>query len=173
MYRLVFLLGETNDEKDQTKLEEEAYTYGDIVQVGAYSRRSFRKKSTIFTLRGSNWHLRISGSNRAEFVGLPVYLRLFIIQTVYSLQHDSLSPVILPNYLSRLKYRYSPVPIEVAFCTEGGGPLYQRRWPSVPKEVALCTEGDDPLYRRRWPSVPKEVAFCTNKGGTQYIQRTV
>jgi hypothetical protein len=37
--RLVFLLGETNDEKDQTKLEEEAHTYGDIVQVGAYSTR--------------------------------------------------------------------------------------------------------------------------------------
>jgi hypothetical protein len=35
LYRLVFLLGETNDEKDQTKLEEEAHTYGDIVQVGA------------------------------------------------------------------------------------------------------------------------------------------
>jgi hypothetical protein len=34
VYRLVFLLGETDDEKDQTKLEEEAHTYGDIVQVG-------------------------------------------------------------------------------------------------------------------------------------------
>jgi hypothetical protein len=38
VYRLVFLLGETDDEKDQTKLEEEAHTYGDIVQVGAYFR---------------------------------------------------------------------------------------------------------------------------------------
>jgi hypothetical protein len=47
LYRLVFLLGETNDEKDQIKLEEEAHTYGDIVQVGAYSRRLLLRDEVI------------------------------------------------------------------------------------------------------------------------------
>ncbi len=127
-------------------------------------------------------YIYIRGSNRAVSEGLPVYLRLLIIQNVCSLQHDS--PVIFLNYLSRQKYRYSPAPTEVLLCTKEGGPLYRRRWssrrwPSVPKEVALCTEGGDPLYRRRWPSayrrrwpsVLKEVALCTEGGGPLYRWR--
>jgi hypothetical protein len=33
MCRLVFLLGETDDKEDQSKLEQEAQQYGDVVQV--------------------------------------------------------------------------------------------------------------------------------------------